>query len=76
MRWLLTFIGVWVICIGGFYIVWLVGLLINCTFMQDCLGRLGSRDLFEAVNGKSVFVKGTISAIAITFVVWSRRRVR
>lgn len=76
MRWLQVFIGVWVICTAGFYVVWLVGLFINCAFIQGCFAQLNPHGLFAAVNGKSVLVKGTISAVAVAFIVWSRRKVR
>lgn len=74
MRWLIACICVWTICVVGFFIIWLIGLSINCVFIPGCISQTDIHSLLTAVNGKSVMVKGTLSAIAIVGTLWFKRR--
>lgn len=74
IRWLLVFAGLVIVCVAGFYVIWLGGLLLNCAFMSGCFERLDLFTLLAAVNQKSIAVKGTLAAIVVMAIVWSRRR--
>lgn len=73
-RWLLAFMGAWVICTSGVYVAWVLGVCIKCIFISGCLGHLGFNEILAAVNGRGVFARGTLLAIAITFIAWAKRR--
>ncbi len=76
IRWLIGFLLAWGICLVGVFIAWLIGVSIQCVFISGCLARLDVHSLFAAVNGRGVFARGTFLAVAITSIVWFRRRSR
>jgi hypothetical protein len=68
------FLLAWGICVSGVLIAWLIGVCIHCAFMPGCLNRLDAHSLWATVNTKSVLTRGTLLAIALTFIVWVKRR--
>lgn len=75
-RWIIAFLGAWVICLAGMYGAWLVGLTSRCLFAVGCIEQLSVTSLIAAVNLKSVVVKGTLLAIAFIAIAWISRRRR
>lgn len=73
MRWVVAGIATWVICVSGFYLIWLIGLVVNCIFIPDCFCHINSKSLLAAVNEKSVLVRGSLSALVVSAIAWVRR---
>lgn len=76
MRWLTAFAGAWMICVAGFFVIWLLGLCVHCMSTSGCVSQIDLRVLLGAVDYKSVLVRGTLAAIAIIGIAWLKRQSR
>jgi hypothetical protein len=73
-RWIIAFLGAWVICLAGMHGAWLAGLTLKCVFVAGCFEQLNLERVVAAVNFKSVLVRGTLAAIVITAIACMKRR--
>lgn len=74
MRWLFAFLFVWLICLFGMTLAWIVGLLIHCGFMSGCYSQLDIETLLRAIDRRSVAIKGTLFSIVIVGMAWVNMR--
>lgn len=72
-RWIAAGVGAWVICVAGFFVIWLFGLSVHCLAKPGCVSQIEFVSLLGAVNYKAVAVRGTLSAIVIVGIAWLRR---
>lgn len=73
-KWLIAFLGIWILCLLTIFVCWLVGLTINCFFISGCVESLSFHKIIGAVSGKSVIVRGSILAVVFIAITWINRR--
>ncbi|HVV73850.1 MAG TPA: hypothetical protein VHI52_20470 [Verrucomicrobiae bacterium] len=62
------------ICIPGIALIWVVGAYTSCLFVSGCYERLGVVGVLGVISIKSILAKGTLLALAFTFLTWLKIR--
>lgn len=62
------------VCWVTLAVAWIVGLSINCIFIDGCYGRFGFFDLVRLIDVKSVLVRGILLSLVFTLFAWAKLR--
>lgn len=76
VRLIIAFLLAWSICLIGVAAAWLINAYIQCTFISDCLSKIDLLTILHNFNIRGIIARGTILAIVITFIAWSKIRYR
>jgi hypothetical protein len=69
-RLLIIFVCSFLICWATVAFAWVVGILISCFFVDGCYQQIHVSTVINAINIKSVFVRGSLLASVFLLFFW------